>query len=225
VKLFCFPHAGGSAAMFNEWNRALGPRVGVVAVDIANRERFATLHQLACQANDQLLSQLDEPHVFFGHSFGALLAYRVACLRAAAGLPPLSALVVSSCAAPHLPAPVPGVDHLDDDQLAALLTDLGGIPPEIAEWPTLRDRALAAARNDLRLYETDDEQTCALTCSIHAIGGSDDPLVTESDLEQWRSRTSGHFCVQLLHGGHFYLRNGPQFFSALRPLLSTLVHR
>ncbi len=34
MKLFCFPHAGGGGAMFNGWNRALGPRVEVFAVDI-----------------------------------------------------------------------------------------------------------------------------------------------------------------------------------------------
>ena len=32
--------------MFNAWNKALGPRVDVVPVEILNRERFATLRQL-----------------------------------------------------------------------------------------------------------------------------------------------------------------------------------
>ena len=32
--------------MFNGWSKALGPRVEVVAVEILNRERFATLRQL-----------------------------------------------------------------------------------------------------------------------------------------------------------------------------------
>ena len=103
------------------------------------------------RSNDQLRSALDGPHVFFGHSFGALLAYRLACLRAASGSPLPRALIVSSFAPPHLPAPIPAVDHLDDHQLTALLSDLGGIPPELTEWPALRDRAVAAARIDLRL--------------------------------------------------------------------------
>jgi len=87
MRLFCFPHAGGAAAMFNAWNKGLGPRVDVVPVEILNRERFATLRQLVDEANDQLRPALDGPHVFFGHSFGALLAYRLACRRAASGYP------------------------------------------------------------------------------------------------------------------------------------------
>jgi surfactin synthase thioesterase subunit len=221
VKLFCFPHAGGGAAMFNGWQRALGPRIEVVAVDITDRERFATLRDLVDEIHDQTSDEIDGPHAFFGHSFGALVAYRLACVRAAANLRLPTALVLSSYAAPHLPPPVPTVDHLDDHQLAVLLTDLGGIPPELAQWPALRDAASAAARNDLRLCETDeDDASVVLPCAIHALGGRDDPLVTESDLDQWRARTSERFSVRMLPGGHFYVADQPRLFAALRPLLS-----
>ena len=209
--------------MFNAWNGALGPRVKVIPVEIGNRERFATLRQLVNEVNDQLQSALDAPHVFFGHSFGALVAYRLACLRAASGASQPRALMVSSFAPPHLPAPIPAVDHLDDHQLTALLSDLGGIPIELTEWPALRDAAVAAARIDLRMCMTDeDAQPVALTCPIHAFGGSDDPLVTEADLHEWRSRTSGDFSMHILRGGHFYLSEGRQLFATLLPLLSRL---
>ncbi len=209
--------------MFNTWNRALGPGIDVVPVEILNRERFVTLHQLVDEVNDQLRSALDGPHVFFGHSFGALLAYRLACLRAASGSTSPRALMVSSFAPPHLPAPIPAVDHLDDHQLTALLSDLGGIPPELDEWPALRDKAVAAARIDLRLCGTDEEaEPVVLSCPIHAFGGSDDPLVTESDLYEWSSRTSGTFSVHTLRGGHFYLSDGQQLVATLLPLLSRL---
>jgi len=223
MRLFCFHHAGGSGAMFKTWNKALGPAVDVYPIEILNRDRFATLHQLVNEVNDQLRSALGGPHVFFGHSFGALVAYRLTCLRASSGSLSPRALIVSSSAPPHLPAPIPMVDQLDDHQLTALLSDLGGIPPELEEWPALRDRAVAAARIDLRLCMTDEEtEPMALSCPIHAFGGSDDPLVNESDLHEWSSRTSGGFSVQILRGGHFYLSDGPQLFAALLPLLSRL---
>jgi len=122
MRLFCFHHAGGGRTMFSAWNRALGPGVEVIPVEIANRERFATLRQLVDEINDQLGPQLDGPHMFFGHSFG----------------------------------------------------------------------------------------------------GSDDPLVSETDLHEWRWRTSDDFAVHILSGGHFYLGDGPRLFAILRPLLSTL---
>jgi surfactin synthase thioesterase subunit len=61
-----------------------------------------------------------------------------------------------------------------------------------------------------------------LSCPIHAFGGSDDPLVTESDLYEWNSRTSGTFSVHTLRGGHFYLSDGQQLVATLLPLLSRL---
>ena len=223
MRLFCFHHAGGGGAMFNAWNTALGPAVDVVPVEIVDRERFATLRHLVDEVNEQLRSALNGPHVFFGHSFGALLAYRLACARARSGSPLPRALIVSSFSPPHLPAPIPAVDHLDDHQLAALLSDLGGIPPGFTEWPALRDRAVAAARIDLRLCMTDEEaEPVALACPIHAFGGRDDPLVTESDLHEWSSRTSSKFSVHVLPGGHFYLSEGQQLFATLLPLLSRL---
>lgn len=221
MRLFCFHHAGGAGAMFNGWNTALGPAVDVVAVEVPDRERFATLSRLVDHLDELLRPALDGPHAFFGHSFGALLAYRLACARAASGAPVPRALVVSSFPPPHLPAPIP--DHLDDHQLTALLSDLGGIPPEVAEWPALRDGAVRAARNDLRLCGTDDDtRPVMLTCPIHAFGGGDDPLVTESDLHEWASRTTGACSVHILRGSHFYLDDGPPLFTALQPLLARL---
>jgi surfactin synthase thioesterase subunit len=221
VRLFCFHHAGGDKLAFNSWNKALGPGVEVVPVEIANRERFTTLRQLVDEVNEQLRSALDDPHIFFGHSFGALVAYRLACVRAAEGYPLPRAVFLSSYAPPHLPPPLHVVDHLDDHQLATLLSDLGGMPAELTRWPVLHDKAVTSTRNDLRLCLTDEEAGEAeLSCPIHAFGGSDDPLVSESDLHEWRSRTSAEFSVQILRGGHFYLRDSQRLFATLKPLMS-----
>ena len=72
------------------------------------------------------------------------------------------------------------------------------------------------------VYDRWGSRTVVLSCRIHAFGGSDDPLVTESDLHEWRSRTSGEFSVHVLRGGHFYLSDGPQLVATLLPLLSRL---
>jgi surfactin synthase thioesterase subunit len=225
VRLFCFHHAGGGKLAFNSWKRALRPGVEVVPVEIANRERFATLRQLVDEVNDQLRSALDDPHMFFGHSFGALLAYRLVCVRATQRSPLPRAIFLSSYAPPHLPPALHMVDHLDDQQLAALLSDLGGMPAELTRWPVLHDRAVTSTRNDLRLCLTDSEaEEPELSCPIHVFGGSDDPLVSESDLHEWRSRTSAEFSVQILRGGHFYLRDSKRLLATLRPLMS-IAHR
>jgi surfactin synthase thioesterase subunit len=223
VQLFCFHHAGGGGLAFNAWRKALSPAVEVIPVEVADRQRFTTMRQLVDEVNDRLRSTLDDPHVFFGHSFGALLAYRLACVRAAQGLPLPRAVFLSAFGPPHIRPPLRVVELLDDDQLATLLTDLGGLPSQLTRWPTLRQRAVTATRHDLRLCMTDEEDgTAELSCPIHVFGGNEDPLVSESDLREWRSRTTSDFSVQMLRGGHFYLRDRQPLLTTLRPLLSTI---
>ena len=223
VRLFCFHHAGGDGLAFSAWSKALGPGVEVIPVEVADRQRFTTLRQLVDEVNDQLRPALDEPHMFFGHSFGALLAYRFACVRAAQGLAPPRAVFLSAYAPPHLRPPLHVVDRLDDRQLAMLLSDLGGLPAQLTRWPTLHERAITATRHDLRLCMIDEEDgTAELSCPIHVFGGSEDPLVSESDLHEWRWRTTADFSVQILRGGHFYLRDRQPLFKTLGPLVSTI---
>lgn len=220
VRLICFHHAGGGATSFNLWKRGLGSDVEVIAVEIPNRERFGTLRDLVAAINDQLGSTLDEPHMFFGHSFGAIVAYRLACLRAAAGLLQPKALILSSFTAPHLPTSIPMVDEVDDDQLGKILSDIGGLPVELNRWPTLREKAVELARIDLRICATDDDaDSVPLLSPIHVIGGNEDILVSESDLREWRSRTLAQFSLQMLEGGHFHVSNRQQLFAAIRPML------
>jgi surfactin synthase thioesterase subunit len=221
MRLFCFHHAGGGKMAFNAWKRSLSPAFEVVAVEIPNRDRFATLGELVEEVNEQLAPQLDGPHVFFGHSFGALVAYRLARLRAAEKSLLPRAMFLSSYAPPHLGPPLHMVQDLDNEQLGTLLCDLGGLPAEMTRWPVLRESVVAVARNDLRLCMTDDDTDVApLPVPIHVLGGSDDPIVSEADLRQWRSRTSADFSVRMLRGGHFYLSDKARLFETLRPMLS-----
>ncbi len=223
IKLICFHHAGGGGTSFNLWKRGLGDDVEVIAVDVPDRERFSTLRELVHEVNDQLGSALDEPHIFFGHSFGALVAYRLAAVRAAAGLPEPEALILSSFTPPHLPTSIFMIDQVDDQQLGKILSDIGGLPAELDRWPSLREKAVALARIDLTLCATDDDiDAVPLTCPLHVFGGTEDIMVSESDLSHWRSRTQGDFSLQMLKGDHFHISNRKQLFGALKPLLSEI---
>jgi surfactin synthase thioesterase subunit len=222
MRLFCFHHAGGGKMAFNAWKRSLSPAFEVIGVEVPDRERFATLRELVDEVNELLGPQLDDaPHMFFGHSFGALVAYRLTRLRAAERSPLPRAMFLSSYAPPHLGPPLHMVDDLDNDQLGTLLCDLGGLPAEMTRWPVLRESVVAVARNDLRLCKTDDDtDVAALPVPIHVLGGSEDPIVSEADLLQWRSRTSADFSVRMLRGGHFYLADKAHLFETLVPMLS-----
>ncbi|MFE5706295.1 thioesterase II family protein [Rhodococcus koreensis] len=224
LRLFCFPHAGGGPTTYRHWHRALGPHVSVRPVHLprcAGGAGFTDVDSLVAALDSELGEQLTAPHVFFGHSMGALVAYRLACRRRASGHPLPRALLLSGYAAPHLPAPLPPVDGLDDAALIAVLRAAGGVPAGLPDLPDFLDRYLPALRDDLRLCTAFcDPGDPPLSCPAHVFGGDADPLVGERELHAWDRHTTRLSGVRMLAGNHFYLDHAPeQLFRVLRPLL------
>lgn len=227
LRLFCFHHAGGGSSPYRGWQRALGPHIAVQPVLLPGRDRrggeprFSAIEPLLADLDARLDAHLAAPHVFFGHSMGALIAYRLASRRRDRGATLPAALIVSGCAAPHLPWPLPPVEALDDAALIRLLTDLGGLPAPILEVPALLTAALPVIRDDLRVCaDARHDESPPLPCPIHAFGGDADPLVGELDLTAWREHTTAPGAIRILPGDHFSLLDHPDpLFDQLRPLL------
>lgn len=227
LRLFCFHHAGGGSSFYRAWQRALGPHIAVWPVLLPGRERrtaemrFRQLEPLIADLDAQLDTHLTDPHVFFGHSMGALLAYRLASRRHQRGATLPAALIVSGCAAPHLPSPLPPVELLDDAALIKLLADLGGLPAKVLEFSTLVSDVLPVIRDDLRVFaDRRDDQQPPLPCPLHIFGGDADPLVDELDLTAWREHSTAYSEVRILPGDHFFPHDRPnELFDHLRPLL------
>ncbi|UGT44212.1 alpha/beta fold hydrolase [Nocardia yamanashiensis] len=227
LRLFCFHHVGGGDSLFRGWQQALHPHATVCPVLLPGRERRAAepcrtdMAELVADLDDQLDEYLTGPHLFFGHSMGAEIAYRLACRRHRAGRTAPRALLVSGCAAPGLPLALPLTGGLDDATLIRLLTDLGGMPAQLLECSPLLAAMLPVIRDDLRLCAGDrDSAGPALPCPIHIFGGDADPMVDEFDLAAWRGHTIGHSTVRTFPGGHFYLvESSDELFGHLRSLL------
>ena len=224
LRLFCFHHAGGGSALFRGWRRALGPHVAVVPVLLPGRERRAgeprqRPEDAGGRPGRGARRAARAPHAFFGHSMGALVAYRLACRRRAAGAPLPRALFVSAYPAPHLPTPLPPGDG-DARALVQLLAGVGGLPPEFLERTHGQEDMLAVVRDDLRLCaDWSDGVEPALDCPLHVFGGDADPLVTHGDLLGWQQHSTRTVDPAMLPGGHFYLRDDEQLLRHLRALL------
>ena len=82
LRLYCLPHAGGSASTFRPWIGRL-PGVSVLPVQYPGRETRLSepphhrVPELAAELAAALLADTqDTPYAVYGHSFGGLLAYR-----------------------------------------------------------------------------------------------------------------------------------------------------
>jgi len=214
ARIFCFPFAGGAASAFGAWNAILPSWMELCAVQYPGRE--GRLHEACITDLDALLEMLvfsiepycDLPYVFFGHSFGALVAYELAKRMAARQNAPIR-LFVSGRNAPNRWTGDP-VHALPDPQLTQRLIDLNGFTPELIQCREMLDILLPIIRADIRMSETYDyrEQT-RVPCGISAFGGIDDPWVLLDGLQDWANHTTGSFMLRMMEGDHFFLRINP----------------
>ncbi|MGC9669681.1 thioesterase II family protein [Planosporangium sp. 12N6] len=216
-RLICFPHAGGSAAMFRHWQQHLPDSV-VHAVRYPGRaERIDEpapddLVELAAQIAAAVRSLADRPLVLFGHSMGAAVALETARHLEGAGVP-VEHLFASGSRNAALPGPEELADgDTDDDPVTiARLISLGGTDPEVAADPYFQELVLPYIRSDGRMfhaYARGFRPQPRLQCPITTIVGRDD---ADADRRPWPELTQGSFHEEVVAGDHFYLTENPPF--------------
>lgn len=209
VRVFCFPHAGGSATVYRPWVGQFPAGTEVLPVEYPGRRARACepahtrMETLVADAAAGLLEYLDRPYILFGHSLGAAVAYELARTLGRSGERQPEHLFVASHRAPHLPAPIAD-GELPDQELFALVRGLGGTP--VGDQPD--GDQLRVLRADLATGLGYRYQPAApLDCPVTALGGADDPIVSPEQLAAWRQHSRREVRVSLLPGGHFFLCN------------------
>ncbi|MER6996181.1 alpha/beta fold hydrolase [Streptomyces sp. NPDC000410] len=231
VRLVCLPHAGGSAAYYFPMARALAPDIDVLAVQYPGRQDRHTeplitdINVLADRIADRITvrsaaSRDDRPLALFGHSMGSLVAFEVADRLQSRGVE-LTALIVSGRRAPHLHSEE-DVHACTDDDLVALLEELGGTASGLLADDELRQMILPTVRGDYRAVATYRRDTPAkLTCPVLAVVGDNDPRARVDDVRGWADHTTAGFDLKVLPGGHFYLeREQAAVLAAIRERVS-----
>ncbi|MGW0604772.1 thioesterase II family protein [Streptomyces sp. NPDC002640] len=223
VRLFCFHHAGGTASVYKDWDRALRPAgVSVVPVQLPGRERrvreprITSLEPLLDALDEHLGPHLDAPYALYGHSMGALVAYGLTRRRLLGNQRLPKAMLAGAYQAPHLPAPLAAARGMSDEDLTRLLVDIGGMSPMLLEYPEWREAALALIRDDLKIcHGYRHTTTTELPCPVHVLAGTTDPLLTPGQAEAWARHTSGTFAVHAVTGGHLFIRDAQDTVLAL----------
>ncbi|MFF8730145.1 thioesterase II family protein [Streptomyces sp. NPDC015171] len=231
LTLFGFHPAGGGTAFFSGWQRALGDGVRVVPVRLPGRDPAAGSHRhrllstLVAAVEAELAPALERPYLLYGHSMGALIAYHLTLLRAAAGRRLPERLLVGAYPAPHLPHPLRGAGGLTDARLADLLLDFAALPAALCRdrgW--LADR-LSLVRADLALCESAGAAGPRepLDCPVEVFTGTGDPLVAVPDAAAWTAHAGRDCALHTVPGGHFFPRESKeQFFGSLNSVLAPL---
>jgi medium-chain acyl-[acyl-carrier-protein] hydrolase len=214
-RLWCLPYAGGGAAAWNAWNPPLAGIAEIAALRPPGRE--SRLLEAPCTQGavlvDQLLTKM-EPHLgrkyaLAGHSLGGMLAFELARLARARGLPQPAALVVSGARAPGMPRREPDLRELPDAEfIAELDRRYQGIPAAVRSEPELLSLLLPVMRGDLTIFETYEYIAGApLSIPLLAMSGEQDPHVTRAEALAWGRHTIGKFEAEFFPGGHFFIQS------------------
>ncbi len=213
LRYWGFPFAGGGAAAWHSWARALAPRIEMVGVRLPGRESrlgetcFTRMEALADAIVAVIGPHTQDPYVLGGHSLGGWIAYEVAHRLRDNGHPGPAALIVSGSRAPHCPRTEPDLHPLPDADFAREVHErYQGIPAAIMENPEFLELFLPALRADLTVFETYRHQTRLqlLDMPVLALGGQQDNRVSIAQVEAWQKHTSATCEVAFFPGDHFF---------------------
>lgn len=214
--------------MYLRWKRRLPSWVQVEPIELPGRggrlhiapeENFNALTAELCKELEERVAESPkriERYALFGHSMGALLAYRVARWLQAERRPLPAALLVSACAAPSRQDWRRYADKKTDASLVSELRKQNGTPQEVFENPELLSMTLGLIGADYRVCATFRHQDLPpLTLPIHVFGGRVDEIQA-AELEAWQREGGGNFSLDWFDGGHFFIRqNEDAFLSVL----------
>jgi surfactin synthase thioesterase subunit len=224
-RVFCIPHAGSGASIFDNWPAAQGS-VEFLPVELPGRiTRFGesmpeTFQDLAAAMIAGLEPYLDVPFAFFGHCWSALIAYEATAQLQRAEQPKAERLFVSSQVAPQ-DGPIGRMLGMEDEELVeeleATIRAQGRRPhPELV---AIYVNVLRADVEVSRRYVVPDP--LRLSCPITAIGWTDDTEVRPAQMTGWT--TCGETTFETFPGRHHrFIEGPPELLSTLRLGLAAL---
>ena len=212
LALYCFAHAGATAAYFAKWG-AKFENIAILPVQFPMREKrirekmLDSIQELVKSFVDENITMLKERKFgFLGHCSGSIVAYEAAkYAKEAYGIEP-EIMFVSSCYAPD-DYSAPALSSLDDEDLLNVIKDAGYVTQELLDNPFMFEYFAPIARKDFYIQENyKNEATQKLNTPIVAMYGNKDTALENKDaIHNWKNYTTSDFTIEEFEGSHFYL--------------------
>ncbi|SFW78708.1 thioesterase II family protein [Amycolatopsis australiensis] len=202
--LIAFHHAGGSAATFLPWRKALAPLVRLVPATWPRHSGYACrtdeeTELLVSRISAQIGPLTSAPYSVYGHSMGATVGLAVSLYRLGHGLTAPRELLVGAAAAPDAPI---------DGSIVRLIAG-SGRPAAGSSVAELNRRRLT---DDLRILDA-LRRYCVRVLRepagfpIHVFTGTRDPLCHPAAAQRWSRYTTDICTAETVDGDHYFHRD------------------
>ena len=210
--MFCFHHAGGNAAVFRKWTLEDWP-IRVASAELPGKgirmnEKFIEdIDVLADEIAKAIVKKTKgEDFYLFGHSMGAVIAFKTAYLLENKYNRQPSKLIVVGRPAPPEPNPNQ-FGSMEDEVLIEELIKINATPKEILENKEMMSFFLPRIRSDYKLHESYVYGGEKIKTPIIAHAGKSDIGSTADIMCQWAEVTEGDFMIREFEGDHFFIHN------------------
>lgn len=213
VKLFCIPHAGGSATTYLKWKKYLHHSIDLVPLELSGRgnRMGSSFYETIDEAVDDLYHRIryeinDYRYTFYGHSMGSIIAYELTHKLIELNFKRPDHIFFSGREAPQINKGK--CIHLSPETgFREEILKIGGTPKEIFEHDELRRLYLPVLRADFKIHENYVyvPKNQIFDFDITVLSGKDDQELTPDDLAGWRIHTSANCAICMIDGGHMFI--------------------
>jgi medium-chain acyl-[acyl-carrier-protein] hydrolase len=213
MRLFCFPHAGGSAEAFKHWGKYLPEWIELYSTQLPGRG--SRLEEPLTDKMDFIIDQLvnniyhllAKPFIFLGHSLGGSIAFELAkkLRKLNYGLP--FHLFIVGREGPRIPPDSPK-HNVSNKELIDYLRLQSGTHNDIFNNEDLLELLLPIVRCDLKLADTYFKyykKEEPLPCPITVFWGTSEVELNEDKVGDWGEEANNNFDVVQFQGHHFFL--------------------
>lgn len=232
VRIFCIPYGAAGASIYRDWNDLFSDDIEICPVQFPGKEgRIAekliyNIDEAVSVLKEVISPKLDVPFVIYGHSVGALIAYRLSYELEKTGHKPL-ALMVGAYSSPTIsPNPayskVREVFKLLGFEDMPKLEDLYKLPEDkrnvfddffahelerVNMNNEIRRAVEPVAFSEFEIVASYKyaEAESKINIPIVAFHGNEDPVVTEQEMADWRVLTNSDFELIIMEGDHFFI--------------------